>query len=249
VICLKRKLKISGIAIFGLFLCIAMIRTGNADWRTADRSSSGIAPAPAQHPEAVIQVYGARTFGWRGVMAVHTWISIKAKNADHYIVHQVVGWRKRRNLSVVVSEQDYPDRYWYGNEPDLYVDIRGNDAEAIMDKLHAAIASYPHADDYTMFPGPNSNTFTSYVGRQVPELRLDLPPTAIGKDFLSGNMFLDDATSGTGKQFSIYGLLGLTLAGEEGLEVNLLGLNFGINPFKLSLRLPGIGILEPVGEN
>jgi hypothetical protein len=62
-------------------------------------------------------------------------------------------------------------------------------------------------------------------------------------------MFLDDATSGTGKQFSIYGLLGLTLAGEEGLEVNLLGLNFGINPFKLKLRLPGVGILEPVGEN
>ncbi len=161
----------------------------------------------------------------------------------------MVGWRKRRNLSVVVSERDYPDRYWFGNEPELFVDIRGKDADAIMDKLLKAIASYPHANDYMMFPGPNSNTFTSYVGRMVPELRLDLPPTAIGKDFIPGNKFLADAISGTGKQFSIYGLLGVTLASEEGLEINVLGLNFGINPIKLKLRLPVVGILEPDDKN
>ena len=34
---------------------------------------------------------------------------------------------------------------------------------------------------------------------------------------------------------------GLTLAREEGLEINILGLNFGLNPFKLRLKLPGIG--------
>lgn len=245
---MKRKIKIGGIALFGLFLCFAMIRAGNADWRTADRSSAGIAPDPGEYPGAVIQVYGARTYGWRGAIAVHTWIATKMENADHYLVHQVVGWRKRRNLSVVVSEVDYPDRYWFGSEPDVYIDVRDEEADAIMDKVLAAIASYPYVDEYTMYPGPNSNTFTSYVGREVPELRLDLPPTAIGKDFLSGNKLLADATSGTGKQLSLYGLLGLTLATEEGLELNVLGLNFGINPFKLKLRLPAVGILEPEGE-
>jgi hypothetical protein len=42
------------------------------DWRTASRDSAGIAPDPAAAPEAIIQVYGARAFGWRGAFAVHT---------------------------------------------------------------------------------------------------------------------------------------------------------------------------------
>ncbi|NDA85703.1 MAG: DUF3750 domain-containing protein, partial [Burkholderiaceae bacterium] len=33
-----------------------------------------------------------------------------------------------------------------------------------------AVQSYPYADSYTMWPGPNSNTFTAHVGREVPEL-------------------------------------------------------------------------------
>ena len=43
---------------------------------------------------------------------------------------------------------------------------------------------YPYADSYRVWPGPNSNTFTAFVLREVPELRVDLPPTAIGKDYL-----------------------------------------------------------------
>jgi hypothetical protein len=221
------------------------MQSGNADWRTANRSSAEIAPLPQDHPDAVIQIYGARTYGWRGKVAVHTWIATKGKHAENYVVHQVLGWRQRRNLSVVISQNDLPDRYWYGNEPELYVDVRGEDAELILDSVHLAIENYPHSDEYTMFPGPNSNTFTSHVGREVPELRLDLPPTAIGKDFLPGNKIIADATSGTGKQFSLFGLLGITLATEEGLAVNILGLDFGVNPAKLKLRLPVIGILEP----
>ena len=44
------------------------------DWRTATRQSSGIAPKPGAHPDAVVQVYAARAFSWRGAFAVHTWI-------------------------------------------------------------------------------------------------------------------------------------------------------------------------------
>ncbi|MBT7950209.1 MAG: DUF3750 domain-containing protein, partial [Gammaproteobacteria bacterium] len=89
----------------------------------------------------------------------------------------------------------------------------------------------------------NSNSFVAEIGRQVPELKLDLPATAIGKDFLTKSRFFDAAPSGTGYQFSIYGLFGLTLARVEGLEINVLGLNFGINPFKLRLKLPGLGLV------
>ncbi len=212
------------------------------DWRTADRSSAGLAPDPAEFRDAIIQVYAARTFGWRRAFAVHTWIATKGPNVDAYTVHHVVGWRSRRNLPVVVSETDIPDRAWYGNVPTVLVDIRGEQAEQLMPKLLNAVSSYPFAEKYVMWPGPNSNTFTAYVGRQVPELKLDLPPTAIGKDYLADTI-IDNTPGGSGYQLSVYGVLGLSLGTLEGLEVNVLGLNFGISPLKLQLKLPGIGVL------
>jgi len=53
------------------------------------------------------------------------------------------------------------------------------------------------------------------------------------------------APSGRGVQFSIGGVLALTLSGVEGLELNLLGLTFGVNPFDPALKLPLLGRLGP----
>ncbi len=44
---------------------------------------------------------------------------------------------------------------------------------------------------------------------------------------------------------SVAGLLALTASGVEGLEVNLLGLTFGLNPFDPALKLPFVGRIEP----
>src|SRR3546814_7079070 len=48
-----------------------------------------------------------------------------------------------------------------------------------------------------------------------------LPPTAIGKDFRGLDGLLGRAPSGGGVQLSLYGLAGVILAPEEGVEVNL----------------------------
>jgi hypothetical protein len=53
----------------------------SVNWQTADRSSAGLLPPPAQHPEALVRVFAARTVRWRGIFAVHTWIVTKDKNA------------------------------------------------------------------------------------------------------------------------------------------------------------------------
>jgi len=76
----------------------------------------------------------------------------------------------------------------------------------------------------------------------VPELEVDLPPTAIGKDY-SGAKLIDSAPSGKGFQLSVFGVLGLTASSVEGLEMNVLGLTFGINPFDPALKLPLVGRL------
>lgn len=215
------------------------------DWRTADRSSTGQAPDPALVKEAVVQVYAARAFAWRGIFAVHTWIATKAAEAAHYRVHQVVGFRLHRGLPALMSAPDIPDRSWFGQTGHILVDLRGPEAAAAIEAIDRVEREYPYKNDYVLWPGPNSNTFTAWIARRVPALRLDLPPTAIGKDFLGVTRVIGPAPSGTGWQLSLFGLLGVTVAGEEGLEVNLLTADFGINPLKPSLRLPGLGILEP----
>lgn len=218
------------------------IRLGR-DWRTADRSSAGIAPNPLTTPEAVVQVYAARALNWRGIFGVHTWIATKTKNADHYTVHQVIGWRLWHNLATVVSAPNIPDRNWFGNRPRLIAALHGPKATRAIAKVAQAVKAYPYAYEYHLWPGPNSNTFTAYIGRKVPELKLELPVTAIGKDFPINGAVLSQAPSGTGAQISIYGLLGLLMARREGIEINLLGLSFGIDLTKPALKLPFIGRL------
>ena len=103
-----------------------------------------------------------------------------------YTVYEVIGWRLRWSDSVVAIHERAADARWYGNEPELYADKRGAEAEKLIPRIDAAARAYPYAGEYTAWPGPNSNTFTAWITRAVPELEVDLPPTAIGKDYLSG---------------------------------------------------------------
>ena len=233
-----------GVLLAGPLLMVACgkINLGQ-DWRTADRSPTGIAPDPDATREAVVQVYAARAINWRGIFAVHTWIATKPQGADGYIVHQVVGWRKWRNLPVVTSAPDHPDRSWFGNAPVVIAELRGDAATRAIPLIEQAVLNYPYEWEYALWPGPNSNTVTAHVGREVPELALDLPSTAIGKDFLTNGSLAESAPSGTGIQLSWYGMLGVLAARQEGLELNLLGLSFGIDVLRPAIKLPGVGRL------
>jgi hypothetical protein len=231
--------------VFLLSLPLFVLLSGAAqlgrDYRTADRSSAGIAPAPETTSEAIVQVYAARALNWRGIFGVHAWIATKAEDAKEYAVHHVIGWRLYRNLPVVVSGPGVPDGRWFGNEPELLAELRGVEAKQAIPRIYDAVSTYPYQRQYNLWPGPNSNTFVAYVARQIPELRLDLPATAIGKDYPINGSILDRAPSGTGYQLSMLGVLGFLLGAEEGVEVNLLGLSFGVDFAKPALRLPFIG--------
>jgi hypothetical protein len=218
------------------------------DWRTASREPVGLAPAPEETPEAIVQVYAARAVRWRGIFGVHTWIAAKPAGARAYTVYEVNGWRLRRTGSAVVQSDRPPDGRWFGNAPDLLADLRGPQAEALLDRIETAVSRYPYAAEYRVWPGPNSNTFTAHVLRDIPELRVDLPPTAIGKDYL-GRHVTAAVPSGTGYQLSLLGAAGILAAAQEGIELNLLGLTFGIDALDPALKLPMIGRVElfPIG--
>ena len=242
-------MKVLLVAVASVFLLPIAFAAGQQDrpegvpWYAARRDASGLAPDPKTTQEAVIQAYAARAVGWRRAVAVHTWIVVKPSGADRYTRYEVMGWGVGQGAPAVRVDRTGPDNYWFGAEPELLLDRRGPGVDALIEQVKAAVAVYPYPQSYVTWPGPNSNTFTAFVAREVPELELSLPPTAIGKDYLAGGALLGKAPSGTGLQVSLLGVAGVTLAKNEGIEINVLGFTFGISAFPFALKLPGIGSL------
>jgi hypothetical protein len=212
------------------------------NWRQASRAAAGLAPDPAVTREPVVQVYAARAVRWRGYFGVHTWIATKPAHAAAFTVYEVTGFAVRRGGSAVRVSRRAPDGRWFGSMPELLADVRGAGVDALIAKIERAAGAYPYPRSYRIWPGPNSNTFTAFVLRQVPELRVDLPGHAIGKDYLGSRVFAR-TPSGTGGQASLFGVVGVAGGAEEGVELNVLGLTFGVDPDHLGLKLPFVGRL------
>jgi hypothetical protein len=115
-------------------------------------------------------VYAARVVGWRGVFGVHTWIAVKPARETEYTVYEIIGWRLRWQDTALVVRHRAPDARWFGSTPELIAEKRGPEAEAPIPRIDAASRAYPWTGEYTTWPGPNSNTFTAWVLRAVPEL-------------------------------------------------------------------------------
>jgi hypothetical protein len=201
--------------------------------------------------EPVVQVWGARTLGPKGIFSVHSWVAVRRGGSKEYTVYEVIGWRRRRTDTTLVVRNRSPRR-WFGVEGQLYAEKRGAGVDELIERVDKAAREYPYARTYTVWPGPNSNTFTAWIARAVPELEVELPATAIGKDY-TGRL-ISAAPSGRGIQFSLFGLLGLAASGVDGLELNILSLNFGVNASGVKLpivgrigapRLAAVAIEEP----
>jgi hypothetical protein len=109
------------------------------DWRSARRDSSQQAPDPASTPEAVVQVYAARTVGWKGAFGVHTWIVVKPSNATRYTRYEVVGWGVMRGYPAIQVDRTGPDNYWFGGAPEKLLDRRGPEVDAMIRRIQEAV--------------------------------------------------------------------------------------------------------------
>lgn len=208
------------------------------NWRSANWSSSGILPPPAADARAVVHVLAGRTGGWKGAFAHHTWIVLKPADAVRYTRYDVVGWGRP-----VRVDNWAPDGRWYSNMPSILVTLKGAEAARAITRIERAVADYPFSNtgSYRVWPGPNSNSFVGHIAREVPELAPGLLPTAIGKDFTPGFVHAGLASSGTGVQVSMKGLIGVTVAWVEGIEFSFLGAVVGIDVRRPALKLPGWG--------
>ena len=166
---IRRKFAYSFAALLGLPLCLSLANAAlndsgveNRTWRTAPRHSAGIAPDPSRYANiGIVQVYSAPTYGWRGVVAEHPWIIFKRSGETSFTRYDVIGWR---SPNVIQRNYALPDGLWYGSEPHILVDHRGDGVDAMISQIEMAIKSYPYANTYRSYPGPNSNTFLAHIG-------------------------------------------------------------------------------------
>jgi hypothetical protein len=210
-------------------------------WRTADRSSIGVLPPPAQNPAAAVRIFAAQTVRWRGIFATHCWIVFKPAGAASYARYDYTAWGEHP----IRLNGFEPDGRWFGRRPDVVFAADGDAAAALVPKIEMAIAGYAwrNPGDYRAWPGPNSNTFISAITDAVPEITAVLPPTAIGKDYPYDGHWLRRTPSGTGFKLTIGGYGGLIVAWVEGIEVNILGAVAGFDIRRPAVKLPGIGRL------
>jgi hypothetical protein len=212
----------------------------SVDWQMADRSSAGLLPPAAAHPDPMVRVYAARTVRWRGIFAVHTWIVVKERNASRYTRYDYTAWGEPIRVNGFAA-----DGRWFGDMPQTIAAADGEAAASMIPRIQSAIEGYKLRayGDYRAWPGPNSNTFVAAVMSAVPELRTALPPTAIGKDFPYSGEYFGVTPSGTGIRATLGGYLGLTVGWVEGLEINFLGAVFGVDIRRPAVKLPGLGRL------
>ncbi len=210
------------------------------NWRTANWSSSGLLPQAAHVQPATVIILSTRTGQWKSIFAEHMSIIVKPKAATQWTRYDVVGWGNPVRKDAYVA-----DALWYGNTPRIVYRAEGFEAEKLIPGIEASIANYPYQKhgSYTVWPGPNSNTFVAWVVRNTIGFDTELPPVAIGKDWLGRGFSQGPAPSKTGWTVSFAGFAGGTLAWEEGLEFHFLGSTIGIDPNDLAIKLPAIGKL------
>ncbi len=231
-------LVVTVVAPIGLSAATRYAQGWPSSWRNADWSTSGILPNAAAVPPATVIILSTRTGNWKSIFAEHMSIIVKPDGAAAWTRYDVVGWGQP------VRKDNYPaDAKWYGNIPCIVHRMEGDAAARAIPEIEEAIATYPHSQrgSYSVWPGPNSNTFVSWVVRHAEGLDLELPPVAVGKDWLGPGFGFARAASDTGYSMSVAGVIGATLAWEEGAELHLLGSTIGIDWNDLAIKLPGIG--------
>src|SRR5262245_65657316 len=126
-----------GLGLIALAGCTGLAQ---GDWRPARRDASGQAPDPAITVEPVIQVYAARTVGWRGALAVHSWIVVKPTGAAAYTRYEVIGWGVDRGIAAIRVNRMGRDDHWLGRRTEILAAVRGVCAYARLWRVHASDA-------------------------------------------------------------------------------------------------------------
>lgn len=159
-------------------------------------------------------------------LARHPWFAVRRAGETEWRVYEVP--------FLGIERDPFADHDPYG-DPILHGMWRGAEAERAADCLAREAEPWIRRNHYRFYPGPNSNTFGAAMLRAC-KLSASLPATAIGKDWrgLAGAGLTTERT-GIELQTAIAGVrIGL----KEGVQVHVLGLEFGIDLWPPALIVP-----------
>lgn len=161
------------------------------------------------------------------VVSRHSWIVTHFANTSQY---------KRFELGGDSSSDPYQD-FAKGDVMVHGVVAMGSDALEETEKcLHDAKQAYAvEFPSYFPIPGPNSNTLVAYLLRHC-NVHIELPSTAIGRDYM-GAAGAQVTEASTGIAIGTFPL-GLRLGLQEGVEVQLMGLPFGLHFWPPGITVP-----------
>ncbi|QDU84180.1 hypothetical protein Pla163_12850 [Planctomycetes bacterium Pla163] len=174
------------------------------------------------------EVWSGDLYGWsEGVWATGQRRRAGEK-AEHVVVREVQYGTVRRIVDLNYRS-DHEREHIRG-------EWRGETARRIIDVLQRPL-DYPYVDDYRIWPGPNSNTYPTWVLERA-QVSLDLDPRMVGKDWrgLFGTG-IGLASARTGVRADVLGL-GLAIGLREGVEVHLFGATLGLDLWPPALKTP-----------
>jgi hypothetical protein len=171
--------------------------------------------------------------------AHHSWLELKRGSEDEWELLEVLSKEAFTEKQVLARHKipaamaRRPTRW--DHDVHLHQVVRGAEAEQMVHRLEALAADYEDATNYRGWPGPNSNTFVERLVREIPGLRYEAHHNAVGKDWAWLRVGISN--TGTGVEFETP-LFGVQLGLEEGVEVHLLQLTFGVDFWPPALKLP-----------
>lgn len=209
-----------------------------SSWSSADWSSSGVLPPPQTVKGPAIFVMAARTGGLKGAFSVHSWLVIKRSDSSGYDRYDKVGWGMPLRKNAYAA-----DGRWYSNTPKIIAAISGAKAAPLVEKAELAIANYPfkRRGDYTIWPGPNSNSFVAHVLKTIPEMSITLPSNAVGRDYAPGFASIELADDWADVHATFGGIVGFAAGLRSGFEIHLFGLVAGFDFTRPALKIPAYG--------
>ena len=186
------------------------------------------------HPESTVVVKDVRIpseMPWYSRFASHSfvdyretpsspWRRLEIANKSSGIVHEEIS-----------SEEAEATERW-GN-PIHLVSQSKTDGVKVARQMETIAKTY---DDslYRPWLGPNSNTLTQRIMREVEGVSGTLEHNGVGKDY---GFYFGPTSSGTGLEVHAT-YLGLGMGLKEGVEVNLMGLTAGVGIWQPSIKIP-----------
>lgn len=194
--------------------------------------------------DSMVQIYETKEENWVGALAVKTWLVAKPKYAVSYTVYEIAPPKKNepKERSLVSIQKKGATEIAFPSKPRLLYELKGKQAEKIIDQIDRLAQIYPYQFEYEEWFGPNQNTFVAYLVRNIEGMDFAMPSNANGKDYL-GLPFYDLTPTKTGYQISYKGMIGMMLSKKEGIEVNIGGIVIGVNPASQEIKLPGFGTI------